>query len=376
MCPYARNEGLLIILLNIFMDFTQTLLYPFTLLYGAVTDFRNHLYNIGQRPSIKFDTNVISVGNLTVGGTGKTPHVEYLIRLLEQQHKIATLSRGYGRKTKGFVLANEEATAQTIGDEPLQFYKKYKTSVVVSVGEERALAIPYILTEHPEVEVILLDDAYQHRAVRPSFNILLTDYQRLFYKDHPFPAGRLRERRKGAKRADVVIVTKCPDDLSEQEQATIEGAIKKYTNESTPVFFTGIRYQNPVPVFSNEQPREILKKHPKQYAVTLVSGIAQAGLLEKYVQENYTLVNHVRFRDHKNYTKTDAERVKSEFNTVNGDDKILLTTEKDYVKLSNRQFEEALGHLPFYYLPIEVYFLKHQEKFDKLIMQNIVVKQA
>ena len=209
------------------MNATQALLYPFTLLYGTITDFRNHLYNMGQRPSIQFDTNVINVGNLTVGGTGKTPHVEYLIRLLHSQYKVATLSRGYGRKTKGFILANDEATAESIGDEPLQFYKKFKNECVVSVGEERALAIPHILTEHPETQVVLLDDAYQHRAVTPSFNILLTDYNRLFYQDYPFPSGRLRERRKGAKRANAVIVTKCPDDLSSSAQQAIEQQIRK-----------------------------------------------------------------------------------------------------------------------------------------------------
>lgn len=348
------------------MSFTQILLYPFTLLYGLITDFRNHLYNIGQRPAIKFDTNVINVGNLTVGGTGKTPHVEYLIRLLGEQNQVATLSRGYGRSTKGFILADHQATATTIGDEPMQFYKKYGNQAVVSVGEERALAIPYILTEHPETQIILLDDAYQHRAVTPSFNILLTDYQRLFYQDHPFPAGRLRERRKGAQRADVVIVTKCPDDLSAAKQEEIIENIKKYTVSEVAIFFTGIRYQTPQPVFASPA----LDSKPQQ-KVVLVSGIAQGDLLEAYVRQHFDLATHIRFRDHKNYTKTDAERVKKALESVNGNDTILLTTEKDFVKLGVSEFETILGDLPFYYIPIEVYFLNHQSQFDQLVKEAV-----
>ncbi|OJJ19248.1 tetraacyldisaccharide 4'-kinase [marine bacterium AO1-C] len=359
------------------MNATQALLYPFTLLYGSITDFRNHLYNIGHRPSVKFDTNVINVGNLTVGGTGKTPHVEYLIRLLNAHFQVATLSRGYGRKTKGFILANEQATAETIGDEPLQFYKKYKDKCLVSVGEERALAIPYILTEHPEVQVILLDDAYQHRAVTPSFNILLTDYHRLFYEDHPFPSGRLRERRRGAKRAQVVIVTKCPDDLSDTAQKGIEQKIRAYCDTNVEVFFTGIRYQDLQPVFDAGDFSPIaLSEASKSTKVTLVSGIAQPHLLEKFVAEKFSLINHVRFRDHKNYTLEDIQRVKNEFMSVNDNESILLTTEKDFVKLGNAAFAELFKEIPFYYLPIEVYFLNRQAAFDQLIKDNITVDKS
>ncbi|WP_299464965.1 tetraacyldisaccharide 4'-kinase [uncultured Microscilla sp.] len=349
------------------MNFTQILLYPFTLLYGLITDFRNHLYNIGQRPAIKFDTNVINVGNLTVGGTGKTPHVEYLIRLLGKHYQVATLSRGYGRDSKGFILADAQATAATIGDEPMQFYKKYGAQAVVSVGEERALAIPYILTEHPEVQVILLDDAYQHRAVTPSFNILLTDYQRLFYMDHPFPAGRLRERRRGAKRADVVIVSKCPDNLAAAKQVEIRANIKKYTTPNVAVFFTGIRYQTPQPIFASPPLGDSLPKN-----AVLVSGIAQGDLLEQHVSQHFNLASHIRFRDHKNYTKADAERVKKAFESVSSHDTILLTTEKDFVKLGAKTFEHILGDLPFYYIPIEIYFLNQQSVFDQLVKEVIV----
>jgi len=359
------------------MNATQALLYPFTLLYGSITDFRNHLYNIGQRPAIKFDTNVINVGNLTVGGTGKTPHVEYLIRLLHPHFQVATLSRGYGRKTKGFILANDQATADTIGDEPLQFYKKYKDTCVVSVGEERALAIPYILTEHPDTQVILLDDAYQHRAVTPSFNILLTDYHRLFYQDHPFPSGRLRERRRGARRAQAVIVTKCPDDLSEADQQAIEQKIRIYCDTKAEIFFTGIRYQNLQPVFPTESFAPIpLAEATRATKVTLVSGIAQPHLLEKFVAEKFNLANHIRFRDHKNYTLEDVQRVKNEFASVNGNESILLTTEKDFVKLGNAVFAEAFKEIPFYYLPMEVYFLNRQAVFDQLIKANITVDKS
>jgi tetraacyldisaccharide 4'-kinase len=196
------------------MPVLRILLLPVAWLYEGITRLRNWLYDKGYKKSTSFPLPVISVGNLTVGGTGKTPHVEYLVRLLKDQRQLVTLSRGYGRQTKGFLIADEQANAATIGDEPMQFYQKFGHQIKVAVGEKRVPAIEQILRLYPKTEIILLDDAFQHRAVRPCFSILLSDYHRPFYTDFVLPAGRLRESRKGAGRADAVIFSKCPQNLS------------------------------------------------------------------------------------------------------------------------------------------------------------------
>ena len=192
------------------MILLRILLFPFSWLYYLITQIRNRLYDRGLKPSVKFELPVICVGNLTVGGTGKTPMIEHLIRLLQNRFKVATLSRGYGRATKGIRIAGPSENASTIGDEPFQFYTKFGKRITVAVGEERALAIPTILQECSDTQIILLDDGFQHRKVSPGFSILLTDYHRPFYNDFLLPSGRLRESRWGAERADVIVVTKCP----------------------------------------------------------------------------------------------------------------------------------------------------------------------
>ena len=195
------------------MKLLRWLFFPVSILYGLAMRFRNHLYDIGKKPQVEFDRVVISVGNLSMGGTGKTPMVEYLIRLLKADYKLATLSRGYRRKTRGYRMANAEDNAITIGDEPFQYYRKFGNEISVCVGEERVIAIPSAIMENEDIELFLLDDAYQHRKVARDFNILLSDYNQPFYTDYILPTGDLREPRKGAKRADCVIVTKCPDAL-------------------------------------------------------------------------------------------------------------------------------------------------------------------
>lgn len=189
--------------------FLKIILAPFTLLYQSITSIRNKLYDSGKWHSATFNLPVINVGNLNVGGSGKTPHIEYIIALLRSQYKIATLSRGYGRKTKGFLIASESSSVTEIGDEPAQIKDKFP-DIIVSVGEDRLLAIPQLLRKYPDTDVILLDDAFQHRSVRPGLNILLTTFDKPFYEDHVLPLGRLRESPQGYKRADIIIVTKCP----------------------------------------------------------------------------------------------------------------------------------------------------------------------
>lgn len=340
------------------------LLFPVSIVYCLVTRFRNHLYDIGYKKSFRFEIPVISVGNLSVGGTGKTPMVEYLVRLLKDNYAVAILSRGYGRKTSGFRLASEQDSSKTLGDEPFQYYLKFGPGVAVAVGENRALAIPEILFQIPDTEAVLLDDAYQHRSVAPHFSILLTEYKKPFFKDFLMPTGRLREPAAGAKRTDVIVVTKCPENLQEQECRQMERDIRKYAGENKPIFFSAIKYMQPKAVYKN---RADLGKN-----AILFSGISNANYLESYVSENFNLVKHFNFNDHHSYTTTDIGNILDAFNRVNDTDKCLLTTEKDMVKLLKEDISPLLKGLPVYYLPIETVFLAKQSFFDQLILSSVV----
>lgn len=332
------------------------LLYPFAVLYDAVTSIRNRQYDTGARPSARFELPVIGVGNLSVGGTGKTPMIEFLIRLLADDYKIATLSRGYGRKTKGIRIAGDKDDATTIGDEPMQFYQKFRDKAVIAVGEERVLAIPYLLDQHPDTQVILLDDAFQHRRVQPSFQILLTDYNNLFVKDYLLPAGRLRESKRGASRADVIVVTKCPSNISDDEMIEVESAIRRYSNKA--VFFTRICYGNLLPVSrgSAYKPEKII----------LVAGIAHPAPLEQYLRKHYQVVRHFIFPDHHTYSEKDIEAIAG---AAASEKAAVITTEKDLVKLDPRVFEKMSVFL--YYLPIEIEFLKNGKEFDEMVLNAI-----
>ena len=340
------------------------ILSPLSLLYRSVTDFRNHLYNIGYKKTISFTPFVISVGNLSVGGTGKTPMIAYLAHWMQAEHPLAILSRGYRRKTRGVRLASEEDTAQTLGDEPYQLYRTFQDypNVKIAVGEERIVAVPIILQEHPNTELILLDDAYQHRAIGRDVNILLTSFQRPFYRDHLLPSGRLRESRRGARRADVVVITKCPDDLSEGMKQTIRAAIAQYTVPETPVFFTGIRYEAPRPVFNKD-----MSQTASAQKVVLFSGLADPTPLQAYVQAHFTIVDQFHFPDHHRYSQQDYQRLREAYQRA-GHDTCLLTTEKDMVKLIAEESEWQ--RLPVFYLPIQVYFLQHEAEFQ-LVLKKI-----
>lgn len=341
------------------MILLRILLFPFAGLYYLITQSRNRMYDRGLKPSVSFDIPVVSVGNITVGGTGKTPMIEHLIRLLQNDFKVATLSRGYGRTTKGIRIANAQENAMTLGDEPFQFYTKFGKRIKVAVGEERALAIPTILLEHPETQIVLLDDAFQHRKVKPGFSILLTDYHRPFYDDFLLPAGRLRESKWNAGRADVVVVTKCPPEMSEDKRIEIEKAIRNYAER--PIFFTNIRYGNPSPFSTTKKP--IGKQ------VVLVTGIGNSKPLISYVKQNFTLLKHLKFNDHHIYTERDIEAM----TTLGYDNANLsfLTTEKDKVKLDAPQFQSIISSLSFFYIPIEIDFIKDGKDFDEIVLNNV-----
>ena len=335
--------------------------FPFSILYGFVTDVRNYFYDKGFWKEFTFDIPIINVGNLTVGGTGKTPHVEYLIRLLKHKYSIATLSRGYGRNTNGFIVADSKATAQSIGDEPFQLYQKFGEEIMVTVGEKRVEALTKIFSHNTDIEIVVLDDAFQHRAVKPLLNILLMDYSRPIYDDFCFPAGRLRERRQGAMRANVMIISKCPTDISHEKQKNINYRLQTYLKQTTRIFFTKILYGKPINCRTNE--REInLKK------VLLISGIANPKPFEEYARKHFEVINHIIFNDHHNFTEKD-------FSVINSSKVPVLMTEKDMVKFQPFLADDLLKGVALYYLPIEIDFLNTEMKleFDNLILSQVFV---
>ena len=343
------------------MSVLNAMLFPFSVAFRVATDIRNHLYNIGHKRSFRFEVPVVNVGNLNLGGSGKTPTIEYLIRLLKDDYAIATLSRGYGRRTRGLRFASPSDNASTLGDEPFQFYRNFGGQVKVVVGEDRAFAIPNILQEHPGTSLVLLDDAYQHRSVAPHLNILLTQFEKPFYKDFLLPMGRLREARKGAQRADIIIVTKCTEVMDKAHQQVVKKEIEKYA-AGKPIFFSFIRYGPPQPFQRTHVPIT-----PK---VVLLSGIAKPQPLEDFVNANFELVRHYKFKDHHSYTVKDIAQFR-DFIDGQEEKPSILTTEKDMVRLLGPQFNELLLDLNCFFLPIEMDFVENGAEFDSLVRKAI-----
>ena len=337
-------------------------LLPFSLLYAGITRVRNWLYDREIYSSENFPVPVISVGNLTVGGTGKTPHVEYLVRLL-QPRRVAILSRGYKRQTTGFVLADEKASAATIGDEPYQ-YKLAFPDVRVAVCENRVAGIQHLLAITPCPQVILLDDAFQHRPVQPRLNILITDYHRLFYQDYVLPAGRLRESRAGAQRADIILVSKSPATITIEDKEEIRGRIQEYSRPGVPIFFTTYNYQTAV---------NYGRPAPISNQVILVTGIAQSGPLVQYLQnKGYNILKHFNYPDHHAFSLKDIKEI-SNFAALQKEGAIsILTTQKDWTKLSSPALRPQVQKLPFFYVPIVVQFLENKTQFEKLILETVI----
>ena len=330
----------------------RILLMPFAWIYDSAMRFRNHLYDLGLKPSVEFEIPVIAVGNLTVAGTGKTPMVAYLANLLGSNTKSAVLSRGYGRITTGLRVADSSDTSLTIGDEPLQLYRRFSRKVIVMVGEDRAYAIANLIHQFPDTEVVILDDAFQHRRVRPTLSILLTRHSRLFYDDRVMPAGQLRESSRGANRANMVVVTKCPDSITSDEMEGIESKISEFT--SAPVYFTSTRYGQPVPFGTiGELPNG---------KVLLVTGIADPVPLATFVERMYGPGKHLAFRDHYVYKGRDLDGIAKTFRR--GEFSCVLTTEKDAMRLNRPEFARHMSTIPWFYLPVGVEFLKNGKEFD------------
>jgi tetraacyldisaccharide 4'-kinase len=343
------------------------LLLPFAVLYQGITSLRNLLYEKQFFKTTPTPIFSINVGNLRVGGTGKTPHIEYLIRLLADKYQIATLSRGYGRKTKGFLIANKQSDVATIGDEPMQFFSKFKHKIIVTVGEKRVAAVEKIAKNVPKINLILLDDAFQHRAIQANLNLLLTTYDKPFYDDFLMPAGRLREGKAGAKRANAVIVSKCPIHLEEEEKRRIKEKIYSYLpDKEIPIFFSTITYQPFEPVFASFSKQ----KHDSQQPIILLTGIANAQLLQEKIAKEYHLLTHIALADHHHYTQKSAEKISKTYQKLQHKNPIILTTEKDFVKLQSPEIAVLLQHLPLYYLPIAIEFLPSSIEFDTWVLEQ------
>lgn len=332
----------------------RKLLFPFSVLYGGVMQIRNKLYDKGILSSQKFDVPVIAVGNLSMGGTGKSPMVEYLVTQLKNNYRTATLSRGYRRKSSGFVLLTGQESATEVGDEPLQFKQKFPNSMV-AVDEDRTNGIEQLLQGTPPPSVIILDDAYQHRKVAAGFYILLTSYTHLYKNDLVLPAGNLREPASGAKRANIIVVTKCPEDLSAEEQAEIKKKLRPKAGQQ--VFFTTIGYSDSV--FGRN--RSLKLNELNKYDLTLVTGIANPKPLVKHLESLGLKFNHKAYRDHHNFTEEELKELQFE--------EMIITTEKDYMRLKNEISREKI-----FYLPIQTEFLSGEEEFRDRV-QNFVQRK-
>jgi tetraacyldisaccharide 4'-kinase len=332
---------------------------PFALLYGFVVIVRNWLYNKNYLHSAEFGLPLVCVGNLSVGGTGKSPMVEYLVALLVNQFEVATLSRGYKRKTKGYALADNHTTALEIGDEPMQFHKKFP-GIAVAVGEARVEAIPQLMHDRPGTRVIILDDAFQHRAVKAGLNILLTEYDDIFRHDFFLPTGDLRDARSSYKRANIIVITKCPVFMGEVEKKSIIEDVKPLPHQK--IFFTTIEYGIPYHITSGIQ-----KEITHEDEVLLVCGIANPKPLKEYLAECAYTYYQQDYNDHHIFTIDDLTDIETKFAEISGAHKLIVTTEKDAVRLE--KFKDKLEHLPLYILPVKHLFLFREGKdFDETVI--------
>lgn len=334
------------------MKFIRVLLFPIVPIYYVITWFRNKLFDLGFLSSKSYNFPVICVGNLSAGGTGKTPMVEYLIRFLKTDYSLATLSRGYGRKTKGFVLGKEKSSAQTLGDEPFQFYNKFKNEIIVAVDENRQNGILNLRNLKKQPNLIILDDAFQHRKVTAKLNILLTTYSNLYCSDFVLPTGNLREPKQGAKRAQLIVVTKCPKDLLLEEKKIIEAKLKPKKHQE--LFFSSISYASEVIGRQNNIALNNLSEF------TLVTGIANAKPLVSFLKNEGLHFKHLEYSDHHDFSKKEIETIAK--------NKLIITTEKDYVRLITKK--QLITNL--YYLPITIK-IDREEEFNALVKNKIKV---
>lgn len=335
------------------------LLFPFSLIYGGIVWLRNWFYDKNIFKSATFNFPLICVGNIAVGGTGKSPMTEYIVNLLKDDFKTATLSRGYKRKTSGFAIAGINTTALEIGDEPMQFHLKFP-EVTVAVGEERIVAIPQLLHDKPETQVIILDDAFQHRTVKAGLNIVLTEQKNLYTRDLMLPAGDLRDVKASMKRADIIVVTKCSADFTSVEATAIEKELKPQPQQK--VFFTELVYKQPYHLFT-----KAVVNITEVTDVLLVTGIANPKPLKDFLASHVHTYDMLRYADHHIFDSEDLTEIKKQFHKMPSKNKIILTTEKDAVRLM--KFENELKNFPLYVMPVQHSFL-----FDGALLFDKIVK--
>ena len=339
-------------------------LLPLSWIYGLGVRLRNFMFDVGLLKSHSFDVPIISVGNITVGGTGKTPHVEYLIRLLKDKTKVAVLSRGYKRKTKGFIIADSQSTVRTIGDEPMQMFRKFQ-DVIVAVDRKRVNGIRKLTdgSTVKDIDVVLLDDAFQHRYVNPGINILLVDYHRLIIYDKLLPAGRLREPLSGKNRADIVIVTKCPRDLKPMEFRVIRKAMNLYPYQH--LYFTTLVYDNLQPVFCGEE--RTLDCISDDTNVLLLTGIASPKQMAVDLEPYTKNIHRLTFSDHHRFSQSDVDRINTAFAAL-PHPKIVITTEKDTTRIVETEgLSDEVRHNMFA-VPVRIQFMEKQENFNENII--------
>jgi tetraacyldisaccharide 4'-kinase len=332
----------------------KILFWIFSIPFSLVTEIKNFLYNTGVLKSSEFNIPIISIGNLVLGGSGKTPTIEYLVRLLSYNYKVAVLSRGYGRKSTGFILADTNSDASLIGDEPMQYFRKFK-NIIVSVDSNRVRGINKLINLNLKPEVVLLDDAFQHRKVKPGMSILLTDFNNLYSEDNIFPLGNLRESIGNANRADIIIVTKCDKNINKDQKRHIIQKLNIGDNQK--IYFSSIKYSKML--YDKESSKSIIEF--KNIKFTLVTGIADSTYLINYLNDNGYNFNHISFKDHHDFSNSDIIKIDQ--------NDLIITTEKDYVKL----FTKITSVL--YYLPIE-FVIDNEVDFSKQILDYIQTRNS
>lgn len=343
------------------MRWLRLILLPLATIYGFVVWVRNVLFDRGILPSEDFSVPVITIGNLNTGGTGKTPHTEYLVKMLKDQYTVAVLSRGYKRNTRGYLLADHASTTASLGDEAMQVHQKFP-DIYVAVHEKRRAGIKELLKTNPGIQVIILDDGFQHRYVNAGLTLLLTGYYQPFFDDRLLPAGKLREGRSGAKRADTIIVTKTPGTLSMETRDHFRKRIHAYSKKN--IFFSFLAYGDMCPLTAKTP-----STAPKSIqTVFLLTGIAHTRPLEEYLEKKYAELVHLKYPDHHAFTEKNLRKLAARFSESPSQSKIIVTTEKDAMRLKEGSLLECLSDIPVYYLPVEVVF--HPE--DKKALDDMI----
>jgi tetraacyldisaccharide 4'-kinase len=353
------------------MNNKNIFLYPLSLIYGLITGLRNFLYDSGILPTTEFDIPVICVGNITVGGTGKTPHTEYIAGLLRKEFKVATLSRGYKRETSDFRIASSSSPVSEIGDEPMQIFRKFP-DVLVTVDRNRVHGVEKILEEKPDTEVIILDDGFQHRRITPGFSILLSDFERLFVRDNMLPFGNLRESKENKRRADIILITKSPQGISPIQRRLIVKEVDKAPYQN--LYFTSLTYKSPVPLFESkgEDIRHPEISDSENCGIVLITGIANPQPLKDYLQVRFSEIIHLAFPDHHYFKEKDIQSISNAFNELKSPVRYLFTTEKDAVRL--REFTNIAEPIrsALFYVPVGIHFLNDdKDEFDNMIVDYV-----